>query len=153
MGLDGAAAQFDTGLGDRPGVPNLIIFITDGNDTLDNSLTDIENASLNTGAEVFAVGVGGDVSAATLDAIATDPNSGHVFTSGFSGLLDIVDDIVEATLAAGGQAFKVEGGTASSVSGGTIYDIESIAEDCTVIRSRVLLLPDGSTIVESIQID
>ena len=135
-------------------MPNLIIFITDGNDTLGNSLTDIENASLNTGAEVFAVGVGSDVSAATLDAIATDPDSGHVFTSDFSGLLDIADDIVEATLEAVGRVpYQVEGGAASSVFGGTFYDVESIAEGGKIVHSRVHLLPDGDTVVKSFQIE
>ena len=155
IGLNGGAAQFATGLGDRPGIPNLMIFITDGNDTNGNSLTDIANASLATGAEVFAVGVG-SVSTETLEAIATDPNADHLFyTIDFSGLLALVDAIVSASLGSAKQVFVVEGGASggASVSGGTLYDVESVTQDGRAVRSRVLYMPDGTIIVKSVQTD
>ncbi len=60
-GLQGGALQFITGLGDRSEVPNKIIFITDGKDSSDsdNKRKEIADASQLTGAEVFAIGVGG----------------------------------------------------------------------------------------------
>ncbi len=79
-GLEGASEQFTTGLGERPTTTDVIIFITDGNDNQGNSLQDVEAASMATGAEVFVVGVGRDVSTSTLNAIATDPDIDHVFS-------------------------------------------------------------------------
>ena len=132
-----------------------MIFITDGNDTAGNSLTDIENAMLASGAEVFAVGVG-DVTTATLEAIATDPDADHLFySSDFSGLLDLVDAIVTANMEAAKKVFSVNGGASggASVSGGTLYDVESVAADGRAVRSRVLHMPDGTIVVKSVQAD
>ena len=122
-GLEGAAAQFSTGLGDRPEAPNKIIFITDGNDTarncppveepeegeepeepdfedcVPNSNATIALASLATGAEVFAVGVGNGVSQSTLDAIATEPNAQYRFSvSNFDALIDLLPEVLEAAM-------------------------------------------------------
>ena len=98
-GLEGGAAQYATGLGDRPEIPNLMIFITDGVDQK-HTVEEIEAACWATGAEIFAVGVG-SVDVDTLNAIACNPNAGHVFyASDFSGLLALVDDIVSANLIA-----------------------------------------------------
>ena len=144
VGLLGGAAQFATGLGDRPEIPNLMIFVTDGSDTAGNSLADIAAASAASGAEVFAVGVGSGVSASTLDAIATDPDADHVFTTeDYSELLDLVSDIVAAAFDASKLGIRVSGGAASSVSAGTMYDVESTSQDGSAVRSRVLITPDG----------
>ena len=118
-GLEGAAAQLSTGLGDRPEAPNKIIFITDGNDTalncppveegeeeepdfedcVPNSNATIALASLATGAEVFAVGVGNGVSQSTLDAIATEPNAQYRFSvSNFNALIDLLPEVLEAAM-------------------------------------------------------
>ncbi len=117
-GLEGAAAQFSTGLGDRPEAPNKIIFITDGNDTarncpppeegeepdpddcdVPNSNATIALASLATGAEVFAVGVGNGVSQSTLDAIATEPNAQYRFSvSNFDALIELLPEVLEAAM-------------------------------------------------------
>ena len=142
LGIQGGQAQFPSGLGDRPEVPNLMIFVTDGNDTKGNSLQDIMDASAASGAEIFAVGVG-SVDNATLDAIASDPDSDHVFsTSDFSGLLAIVDSIVTATLIAADTVVTVNGGasSASAVAGGTIYDVTSLSPDGHAIRARIMLM-------------
>lgn len=109
QGLNGAANQFNTGLGDRADVPNIILFITDGDDVAESQRQAVANASASTGAEVFAVGVGSTITVPTLDAIATDddpsdpdynpadPNAMHRFyTSDFSGLYALIDGIVEA---------------------------------------------------------
>ncbi len=95
-GLKGGGAQFGMGPGDRD-APNKIIFITDGNDTWNNSDDAIALASLATGAEVYAIGVG-DVAQSTVNAIATNPNGDpdeeHAFLVGdFAGLKALVQKI------------------------------------------------------------
>jgi hypothetical protein len=127
-GINQGAAQFATGLGDRVDppfpVPNLMIFITDGNDSEGNSLEVIENASLASGAEVFAVGVGNEVDVDTLNAIATDPDPDHVFASeNFDDLLDIINAIVLAIYGAAGKLFT----------------ITTVGADGTVVVSQVFI--------------
>ena len=151
-GLNGGAAQFSTGLGDRPGVPNLMIMITDGNDNADNTIADIEAASAASGAEIFAVGVGSDVSTMTVAAIASDPDEDHVFyTDDFEDLLNLVDDIVAAALGGAKLVVTVQGGAseAALATGGTLYDVESTAPDGGTVQSRVLITPDGEVEVLS----
>ncbi len=132
----------------------MMIIITDGNDNQDNTLQDLADASAASGAEIFAVGVGSDVSASTLDAIATDPDSDHVFfTDDYAALLSLVDAIVEATLDAAKKITVSHGGgsPSSSVSAGTLYDVESTTLDGTKIRSRVYVAADGTLEVLSWQ--
>ena len=146
VGVEGGGAQFSTGLGDRPEVPNLMIFVTDGNDNRGNTLQQIEDAALASAAELFAVGVG-SVNQDTLNAIASDPDSDHVFyTDDFDGLLALVNDIVSAALDAAKKVVTVAGGTSagSAVSAGRLYDIQSLAQDGASIRSRVLVTPEDS---------
>jgi len=131
-GLDGGAAQFATGLGDRVDppypVPNLMIFITDGNDNEGNDIDDIEAASLLTNAEVFAIGVGPWVNDDTLDAIATGPTLTHVFDADdFDDLLTKIDDIVDAVYLSAGM--------------GSVFTIESVSPDGTVSISVYMIPP------------
>ena len=95
-GLEGAAAQFPTGQGDRA-VPNVIIFITDGNDNSGggdeddgNTIADIAAASAATGADVYAIGVGNGVSQGTLNAIGPE---GTFSADDFNDLIDLIEDI------------------------------------------------------------
>ena len=131
-GLQGGGATYATGLGDRVDppypVPNLMVFITDGDDTWSNSYTAIENASLATNAEVFAIGVGSEVDMNTINAIATDPNVDHAFPiADFAGLLTIIDGIVEAVY------------NASTF--GTLFTIESTSSNGVVSESQVVIPP------------
>ncbi|MBM3925461.1 MAG: VWA domain-containing protein [SAR202 cluster bacterium] len=136
-GLTGGTAQYNTGLGDRPGIPNLMVFLTDGDDNSGNSLTDIENASTASGARIFAVGID-DISINSLNAIASEPDEDHVFyATDFNAFLDLIDEIVAAV---------TQGGLA-----GSLYDIEVTAPDGSVIRVRVLLTVDGNVVVISSQ--
>ena len=152
VGLQGGAGQFATGLGDRPEIPNLMIFITDGDDTAGNSMADIAAASAASGAEVFAIGAGTAVATTTLDAIASEPDGDHVFsTADFSGLLDLVDAIVAAAFDASQLGIRVSGGAAASVSAGTIYDVESTSQEGSAVKSRVLITPDGAAEIVSWQ--
>lgn len=136
-GIQGGAAQFSTGLGDRAEVPNLLVLITDGNDTSGNSDQDIADASDASGAEVFAVGVG-SVDIATLNAAASDPDVDHVFQANdFTELLTLIDAIVQAVN--------------DSALIGTIFDIEATAPDGSTIQVRALLTPEGDIIILSWQ--
>ena len=133
-GLQGGAAQFDTGLGDRVGppydVPNIILFFTDGDDTHGNSLTDIAEASTLTGAEVFVIGIGSQVNFLTLNAIASDPDLGHVFTpADFDLLWSIIDPLIE--------------GINEASLAGTEFQIETTLEEGTPWQSQIVITPDG----------
>ena len=111
-----------------PSSPNLMIFITDGDDSTGNTDAMIEAASLATGAEVFAIGVGSSVSDDTLDAIATDPNASHVFDANdFADLLTIIDDIVVAVY--------------GSAALGSLFTISAVSPDGTVVVSQILIPP------------
>ncbi|MDA1036214.1 MAG: VWA domain-containing protein [Chloroflexi bacterium] len=134
-GIQGGHAQFSTGAGDRAEIPNILVVITDGDDTSGNTDLDIENAMLATGDVVIAVGVGA-VNESTLDAIATDPDVGHKFyTSDFGGLLTLVGGIVDAVQSA-------------SLSG-SIYDIEITSPTGAILQCRALLTLADELIVLS----
>ncbi|MBM3944082.1 MAG: VWA domain-containing protein [SAR202 cluster bacterium] len=135
----GAAGQvlITYGSGDRPEIPNLMVVLTDGDDSTGNTLTQIENASAASGARIFAVGID-DISAASLNAIASEPDEEHVFyVSDFQALLDIIDEIVRAVTSAG--------------LAGSLYDIEVVGPDGTTIRIRVLITVEGEVIIVSWQ--
>ena len=136
-GLQGGGAQYATGLGDRAGIPNLMVFLTDGNDNAGNNLTAIETAAAATGAQIFAVGID-DVFTTTLDAIASDPNSGHVFyTMTFDQLLALIDQIVSAVTHGAGV--------------GWLYDIQVTAPDGGIIHVHALRTLGGQLVVVSAQ--
>ena len=129
-GINGGANQFNTGLGDRinPPAPNIMIVITDGDDTVGNSDTDIETASANSGAEIFAIGVGSSVAMDTLNAIASEPDVDHVFTtSDYNAFLGLIDTLVAAVDAA--------------LDTGILVTIESVSPDGTINYSEVILPP------------
>ncbi len=135
-GLDGAADQYSTGLGDRAKVRNLMVFLTDGNDA-GNSDVAIQTAAAATGARIFAVGVD-EVFTNTLNAIASDPDADHVFyATTFEELIILINEVVQAVKDAAGA--------------GDLYDVEIISPDSTVIRSRVLKTPEGQLVVISSQ--
>ena len=125
-GINGGASQFNTGLGDRINAPNIMIMITDGDNAPGNSEVAIANASANSGAEIFAIGVGSSVSMDTLNAIASEPDADHVFTtSDYSALLGIIDDLMTAVDA--------------SLGIGILVIIESVSPDGTINYSEVIL--------------
>ena len=125
--VTGGTAQFSTGVADRP-APNVMIVITDGNDTEGNSNSQIAAASTASGAQVFAVGVGSSVSQSTLDAIAY-PDSGHVFTTAtFTPcLIGLVDEIAAGACSVGAGTtsnsglLDIDGGGANTLRDALIY--------------------------------
>ena len=136
--LNTAAAHYASGLGDRLEISNLMVVITDGDDSTGNSDQDIADASTATGAEVFAVGVGSSVNTNTLNAIASEPDVDHVLTAtDFQDLLNIIESIVQAVNAA------------SDV--GAIYDIDITTPNGNVLRCRALLTLAGEVVLLSCQ--
>lgn len=72
-------AVFTASRGDRLGVPNRAVVITDGQSNVqqDRTLTEAAEAR-RSGVELFVVGVGEDVNVAELHGIASTPGSEHV---------------------------------------------------------------------------
>ena len=135
--LNGGAAQFSTGLGDRLNIPNVMVLILDDDDTKGNTDADIANASAATGAEVFVVGVGA-IATTTMDAIASEPDNEHKwYSNNYAGLLALVDTIADGVKAAGAV--------------GTFYDIEITPPGGAVLLCRALLKLDGQVVVLSCQ--
>ena len=145
-GIVGGADQISTGLGDRPEIANILIFITDGKDSYKHTENDISSAAETSGAEIFAIGVGSNIPMATLYAIAYDPlpedagdpDAGHVYhTDDFDDLHLIVDELVEEILVAAATA--------------SIYVIESVSANGADIRVYVSVALDGTATVISYQ--
>jgi len=151
-GINGSGAAFATGLGDREGVPNIVIFITDGNDSNESGYSNIQNAAESSGTEIFTIGVGDDVSWETLYAIAYDPDpsdqdpshpdypdAGHVFhTDDYQGLEDVIAQLIEG----------IEGAASSS----GIFYIDSTTLDGSNLRVYVRIQPDGTLEILSYQV-
>jgi collagen type VI alpha len=85
--------------GDRPGVKNVMVVVTDGNSNVQqqNTVPEANNARQR-GIEVFAVGIGPEVNPTEISAIASAPTAGHVVyvwnatdaSAGASKLLDLL---------------------------------------------------------------
>ena len=76
--------------GDRPGVPNIGIIITDGKSNHPDQTKAQAEAARKAGITLFSVGVGSGISRPELNEMATDPDSSHVFTvDDFSKLAQI----------------------------------------------------------------
>jgi Mg-chelatase subunit ChlD len=86
--------------GDRPGVPNIAIVVTDGrSNNRPSTLAEAAKAKA-LGIEVFSVGVGAGVDVSELNAIASDPDAGHVMTvTDFSKLQQIQSAFAAKTCA------------------------------------------------------
>lgn len=82
--------MFTTANGDRPGVPNIAIVVTDGrSNNHPNTVKEASNAR-NHNINIFSVGVGSGVDTNELKDIATDPDNTHVMTvTDFSKLSQI----------------------------------------------------------------
>jgi hypothetical protein len=91
-----ALGQGEIDANGRPGVPHVIILLTDGQQegAPGDPVAEAENARA-AGTEIFAVGVGGGPNIDQLNAIASDPDATHVFSVGdFSSLQAIRDQLV-----------------------------------------------------------
>ncbi|KAK3780684.1 hypothetical protein RRG08_015474 [Elysia crispata] len=72
--------MFMTANGNRPGIPNIAIVITDGNSNRPEETKAAADRAKAKGIIIFSVGVGDDVSRSELNGIASDPNNRHVIT-------------------------------------------------------------------------
>ncbi|CAH1784875.1 unnamed protein product [Owenia fusiformis] len=84
--------------GDRPGIPDVVIVVTDGKSDNEQATKDeaikIHEAGINT----FVVGVGDTLNTDELNMIATDPDFEHTYFAGdFDVLVNITQDLVEHT--------------------------------------------------------
>lgn len=82
--------MFTTANGDRSGVPNIGVILTDGrSNSYSYTASEAANAR-NAGITIFAIGIGSGIPVGELNEMATDPDSDHVFAvSGFSALSSI----------------------------------------------------------------
>jgi len=88
--------------GDRNGVANVAVVVSDGNSNVasDRTLTEAE-AARRRGVEIFAVSVGQESNAAEMAGIASDPDGEHLLsmrsenevTSTANSLLDLLCDL------------------------------------------------------------
>ncbi len=97
-GINGGSSQFTSGLGDRPGAPNILIVITDANETTGKTETQITTASDNANAvRIIAVDVENDPTDPTLISIAKPHLSSNVFSAtSLANLIALADDIAFA---------------------------------------------------------
>ncbi|GFO24025.1 LOW QUALITY PROTEIN: collagen alpha-5(vi) chain [Plakobranchus ocellatus] len=72
--------MFKAGNGDRPGVPNIAIIITDGKSNRAGETKTAAKDARDHGINIFSVGVGNGISQAELKEMATDPDNTHVLT-------------------------------------------------------------------------
>jgi len=77
------SSVFTAGRGDRQGVPNIGVVVTDGHSTVqaDRTRTEAETARQR-GIELYAVGVGDDANLVELNVIASPPSSDYVVVMG-----------------------------------------------------------------------
>lgn len=75
----------------RPGVPNVLIIITDG--ISQDQVTAPAATLRNMGVTIFCIGAGNNFSQKQLNDMATDPDSDHVFKADFKLLDSLVNRI------------------------------------------------------------
>ena len=68
--------------GDRAGVPNIGIIITDGKSNNPSQTKAQADLVRRAGITIFSVGIGSGISMSELNDMATDPDADHVFTVG-----------------------------------------------------------------------
>lgn len=78
------------GMRTDPGVPKVLVLITDGKsqgDSVGPPAQDLKNL----GISIFSIGVGSGISISQLNQIASDPDSDYVFQRTFDNIADWVD--------------------------------------------------------------
>ena len=83
----------------RPGVPRILVVLTDGKSKDD--VTGPAKALHNMDVRVMVVGVGPYLDVKQLNAVASDPKEEHVFTTGSFGSLEKVIKKVEKEICKG----------------------------------------------------
>ena len=113
--------MFNATNGDRPGVPNIGVVITDGASNDQEKTASEAQSARDAGILLLAVGIQ-NANMVELNAIATDPDSDHVFTvSNFFQLSNITASFQATTCTgklAGGKGGEVEGRGGGGKGGG-----------------------------------
>lgn len=77
--------------GSRSSVPRILIVMSDGES--EDAVDEPSKALRDQGITIFSLGIGNKINKQQLNIIATDPDSDHVFTSGFNELSSVVSSI------------------------------------------------------------
>ena len=77
--------------GSRPGIPNVLLVLTDGQSQ--DSVTEPAQKLRDLGVTVFSVGIGTKYVIQELNEMATDPDNQHVFTANFDAMQTIAQKI------------------------------------------------------------
>lgn len=75
-------------VGSRSSVPRILIVMSDG--ASEDAVDGPSKALRDEGIIIFSLGIGNNINKQELNTIATDPDSDHVFTSGFNELNSVV---------------------------------------------------------------
>ena len=75
----------------RPGIPNMLIVLTDGQSQ--DPVTDAAQSLRDSAVTIFAVGIGNGYDIGQLRDMATDPDSQHVYKATFNNLDEVVKSI------------------------------------------------------------
>ncbi|XP_071091672.1 uncharacterized protein [Haliotis cracherodii] len=123
--------MFNTKNGDRPGVPNIAIIITDGRSNKPDQTKTFAKAARDKGTQVFSVGVGKGISMAELNEMASDPDSAHVMSvDDFSKLPQIKALFAKKACAVIPPSLAPYVPTPSSSSGPLIDPCQDAITDC-----------------------
>ena len=77
--------------GSRPGVPHMLLVLTDGQSQ--DSVTEPAQKLRDFGVTVFSIGIGTNYNKQDLNNMASDPDSEHVFTADFNDMQTLVQKI------------------------------------------------------------
>lgn len=83
-----AQEVFTTARGDRSGVKNIMVIVTDGKSTVQPQNTIPQASTAKTqGIEIYSIGIGPDVNPAEIEGMASDPKTGHtIYVQGPSNI-------------------------------------------------------------------
>lgn len=133
--------------GDRPNVPNIVIVITDGK-SQDRAYTSKRAAELRrSGAVVFSIGIGRAVGITELKAIATGPDTNHVFrVNNFKALESIKKELATKTCEAKEYTYPPEIPTIPPTQS-TTYTVPPTETTCNETLADIIFALDTSASV------
>ena len=92
-----AQRMFTTERGDQPGVPNVLVIITDGKSNNEEETWRMAMEAREKGITIIAIGVGQSVNLRELQGMASDPTDANVIrVSNFGDLRGIQDRIIRS---------------------------------------------------------
>eukprot|EP00029_Vermamoeba_vermiformis_P010852 TRINITY_DN5814_c0_g1_i2.p1 TRINITY_DN5814_c0_g1~~TRINITY_DN5814_c0_g1_i2.p1 ORF type:complete len:637 (-),score=69.75 TRINITY_DN5814_c0_g1_i2:256-2166(-) len=91
-GLQLASSELLTNF--RPGVPRVVVILSNTDQSTDSGAISVANTLRSQLTDVIVVAVGSDVNSEFLSALATDPRSTYLTTSGFSRLAQVQNSLI-----------------------------------------------------------